>query len=145
MGTGKRLDIAQRTFDFAIRVVKLAHFLDQKPGIGRTLSKQILRSGTSVGANVEESRAAQSKSDFIHKLQISLKESRETVYWLRLLSGSNVVPAEQINDLLLEAEEITRILGASVVTARKRRNIVTAGFIALASSLLGLLNFANHF
>ena len=73
--------ITDRTKQFAIRIVKACSFLDEKPGVLRTLSKQLLRSGTSIGANVRESRSAQSDKDFLSKLEIALKEARETQYW----------------------------------------------------------------
>jgi len=70
------LPITDRTFNFAVRVVNLCKVLDEEPGVGRTLSRQLIRSGTSIGANVEESQAAQSTADFVHKMEISLKEAR---------------------------------------------------------------------
>ena len=80
-----RQDIAERTFQFSIRIVKLCKFLREKKGTAYDLSKQLIRSGTSIGANIEESQSAESKADFIHKMNIALKEARETHYWLRLL------------------------------------------------------------
>jgi four helix bundle protein len=77
-------DIESRTFDFALAIVTLCQALDAQPGVGRTLSRQLLRSGTSIGANVEEAQAGQSRADFISKNGIALKEARETHYWLRL-------------------------------------------------------------
>lgn len=82
-------DLADRTFKFAVRIVRLSMWMDEKPGASRTLSNQLLRSGTSIGANVEEGLAAQSEADFISKYSISCKEARETHYWLRLLSEQN--------------------------------------------------------
>ncbi|RUR77811.1 four helix bundle protein [Chlorogloeopsis fritschii PCC 9212] len=111
-------DICDRTFTFSIRIVKLCQFLDDKPGVARTLAQQLLRSGTSIGANVEEAQAAQSKADFIGKMMIALKESRETRYWLRLLVASEIVPQEKISQLQTEAEELTRILGAIVISTK---------------------------
>jgi len=72
--------ITERTFELAVRVVKLCQVLDENPGVARTLPRQPIRSGTSIGANVEESQAAQSNADFTHKLEIALKEARETQY-----------------------------------------------------------------
>jgi four helix bundle protein len=112
-------DIRECTFEFAVRVVKLCQHLDQKPGVSRTLSKQLLRSGTSIGANIEEAKAAQSRADFITKCTIAQKEARETHYWLRLLDATQVVPSERITDLLTEAEQLTRVVAAIVVAARK--------------------------
>ena len=112
-------DIGRRTFDLAIRMVKLCKHLEQKAGVGRTLSWQLLRSGTSIGANVEEAQAGQSKADFISKNAIALKEARETDYWLRLLVAAQIVPERRISGLQAEVEELKRILGAIVVSAKK--------------------------
>lgn len=109
-------DICDRTFTFSVRIVNLCQFLDDKPGVTRTLAQQLLRSGTSIGANVEEAQAAQ--SNFISKLMIALKESRETRYWLRLLIASEIVPQERISQLQTEAEELTKILGAIIVSTK---------------------------
>ena len=79
-------DIKERTFEFALRIIKLCQHLDKKPGVPRTLSYQLLKAGTSVGANVEEAQAGQSRPDFISKNSIALKEARECHYWLRCLS-----------------------------------------------------------
>ena len=72
----KSISITDRTKAFAIRIIKACSFLDEKPGVCRTLSKQLLRSGTSIGANVHESRSAQSDKDFLHKMEIALKEAQ---------------------------------------------------------------------
>lgn len=73
---GKSISITDRTKAFAVRIIKACSFLDEKPGVCRTLSKQLLRSGTSIGANVHESRSAQSDKDFLHKMEIALKEAQ---------------------------------------------------------------------
>jgi four helix bundle protein len=72
----EKLDIDKRTFKFSLRIVRLCKKLDEKPGVGRTLSRQVLRSGTSIGANVEEAQAGQSRADFVSKLNIALKRWR---------------------------------------------------------------------
>ena len=105
--------ITDRTKDFAIRVIKACSFLDEHPGVARTLSRQLLRSGTSIGANVHEAQSAQSEKDFLSKLEIALKEARETEYWLEILIKSGVVKAGKFNPLLQEAKEIGKILVAS--------------------------------
>ena len=87
--------------------------------MARTLSRQLLRSGTSIGANVEEAQAGQSRADFISKNLIALKEARETGYWLRLLAAAQVVPENRLSTLRNEVEELKRILGAIVVSAKK--------------------------
>jgi four helix bundle protein len=111
--------ITERTFEFSVRVVKLWQVLDEKPGVSRTLSRQLLRSGTSIGANVEEGRAGQSKPDFINKNAIALKEARETHYWLRLLVASEILPESELSSLIKEAEELKLILGAIIVNSKK--------------------------
>ena len=100
----------ERTFEFARRVVKLCQMLDQTPGVSRTLAGQLLRSGTSICANVEEGQAGQSRADFSSKLSVACKEARETHYWLRLLAASKVVPEPRLEDLLDEANQLLAIL-----------------------------------
>jgi len=83
------------------------------------LSKQILRSGTSIGADIEEANQAQSKSDFIHKLSIALKEAAETNYWLRLLRDSKLIESKLAESFLTDCEELQKILTASIKTSKK--------------------------
>ena len=108
-------DIRSRTFEFSVQIIELYKYLqiDKKEYM---LGKQLLRSGTSIGANVEEATAAQSKKDFIAKMSISLKEARETNYWLRLLKRTGYI---QKNEMIKESEEIMNILGAIIRTSRK--------------------------
>ena len=105
--------ITDRTKLFAIRIIKACVFLDEKPGVSRSLAKQLLRSGTSIGANVREAQSAQSNKDFINKLEIALKEARETQYWLEILIESELVSPSKFNSILQEANEIGKILVAS--------------------------------
>lgn len=107
------ISIQDRTKKFAIRIVKACSFLDEKPGVLRTLGNQLLRSGTSVGANCREAKSAQSQRDFINKLEIALKECHETQYWLEILIESGLVNPNKFNLLLQEAIEIGKILTAS--------------------------------
>jgi four helix bundle protein len=116
----KPRDIVVRTFDFAVRTIKLCQHLDQKPGVNRTLGQQLLRCGTSIGSNVEEAQAAESRADFVSKYSISLKEAREAHYRLRLLCAARIVTAAKLNSLLTEADEIKRVLGAIIVSTKKR-------------------------
>lgn len=109
----KSISIADRTKLFAIRIIKACTFLDETPGVCRTLSKQLLRSGTSIGANVRESRSAQSDKDFLNKMEIALKEARETEYWLEIIIESELVEKSKFDSLLKEANEINKILIAS--------------------------------
>ncbi len=113
-------DIQKRTFDFAVRIVKL---MDKLP---RTLAaveigKQLLRSGTSVGANVQEADAAESRSDFIHKMSIALKEARESRYWLYLIDATVMQNVDEVKALIQESTELTKILFTIIANARKTR------------------------
>lgn len=109
--------ILVKTFDFALSIIELYKIMvEQKEYV---ISKQLLRSGTSIGANVEEATAAISKKDFTAKMSISSKEARETKYWLRLLEKSKLVSVDlkkQLNDI----EEIINILTAIVKTSQSR-------------------------
>jgi four helix bundle protein len=103
----------------AVNIVELAGQLDKKSQSARILSAQILRAGTSIGSNVEEAQAGESKADFIHKYNIALKEARETKYWLRLLRASNMAPDANLALLTKEADEISRIIAQIIINARK--------------------------
>ena len=102
--------IQDRTLSFAVRVVKLCKFLSEQSDVTRVLYKQLIRSGTSIGANVREAQSAQSDRDFLHKLEIALKEARETEYWLILLVRADLVKEQRIRLLRQECEEIIKIL-----------------------------------
>lgn len=113
-------DICDRTFAFAVRTVKLCRFLDQQRNIDRGLIKQLSKSGTSIGANVEEAQAGQSTPDFISKYGIALKEARETRYWLRVLVAAECISQQRVEDMLSEIDEIMRIIGAIIISAKRR-------------------------
>jgi len=115
----KPRDIEKRTFEFGVRIIKLCQFLERKSWVNSTLGRQILRCGTSVGSNVEEAQAAESRADFISKNNISLKEAQETHYRLRLLAAAEVVSLARLQPILDEALELKRILGAIVVSAKR--------------------------
>jgi four helix bundle protein len=109
--------IKEKSFAFALRIVKLYQFLcDTKKEY--VLSKQVLRSGTSIGANVRESEHGQSKADFIHKISISLKEANETDYWLELLFESGYLEEKMYLSIKQDCEEILKILTAIVKTSK---------------------------
>ncbi|MCL2598123.1 MAG: four helix bundle protein [Paludibacter sp.] len=113
--------IQEKSFAFAIRIVKLYKFLcEEKKEF--VLSKQILRSGTSIGANIEESIGGQSDKDFLSKISIAYKETRETVYWLKLLLATDYLNQEQADRLLKDAEEICKILGKIQITIKNRNS-----------------------
>jgi len=117
----KNQNIVERTFHFALDILKLSVILDEKSSSQRIIFKQIIRSGTSVGANIEEGQAAESKADFIHKYSIALKEAREAKYWLKLLSASNLVEVTQLDLLINESDEICRIIAQIIINARKKK------------------------
>lgn len=100
-----------KSYDFAIRIVKLYKYfvLEKKEFV---LSKQLLRSGTSIGANVEEAIGAQSRKDFFAKLTIAYKEARESHYWIRLLKDTDYLTVSESDSLLKDIEEILRIIGS---------------------------------
>jgi len=106
-----------KSYEFAIRIVELYKYLcEEKKEF--VLSKQLLRSGTSIGANVEEAIGGQSRKDFMAKLSISYKEARETHYWIRLLRDTNYLTKEKSKPYLLEIEEILKIIGSIQKTIR---------------------------
>lgn len=117
----KGRDIVERMFDFAVRIVKLADMLAPGSRIGEKLALQIIKSGTSIGANVEEAQAAESRPDFIHKYRISLKEARETKYWLRLIVAANLLTERRVGGLRTEADEISRVIAQIIINSRKKR------------------------
>jgi four helix bundle protein len=103
--------IQQKSYAFAVRIVRMCQFLREKKK-ERTLSKQVLRSGTSIGANVEEAIGAQSRADFRAKMGIAYKEARETTYWLRLLKDTGYLSDSEFESIHSKAEEICRIIGS---------------------------------
>ena len=108
--------VKKKSFEFSLKVISL--FKDLKKEKEFVISNQLLRSGTSIGANIEEASAAQSKKDFIAKMSISSKEARETKYWLRLLKESELTQID-VKSLLLDIEELIRILTSIVKTSQK--------------------------
>ncbi len=117
---GKARDLCEHTFRFALRIVNLCQKLSANPGVARIMANQLLRSGTSIGANVEEGQAAQSDADFVSKYSIARKEARETHYWLRLLSESKIVPQDQLASLISESDELIAILTTIVKKVQMR-------------------------
>lgn len=112
--------IQEKSFAFAVRIVNLyKHLCEEKKEF--ILSKQLLRAGTSIGANVEEAIGGQSKKDFFAKLTISYKEARETHYWLRLLKATNYLSEEESYSLLLDVEELLKIIGSIQKTIRNSK------------------------
>ncbi len=112
-----RSPLSEKSFHFALRIVKLSDYL-RKEKKEFVISKQILRSGTAIGALVAEGKYAQSKADFLHKLTIALKEAAETEYWIRLLEASNYLDKKMYTSLHQDLDEILRILIASTKTIK---------------------------
>lgn len=112
-------ELRQRLYAFALRVVEFVKSLP-KNWIARELGRQLLKSGTSLAANYEEACAAFSKGDFTYKISTSLKEARESNYWLRLIKDSTLSNSDELYELIEESEAISKISGKSVITARKK-------------------------
>jgi four helix bundle protein len=110
----KKNVIKEKSYKFALEIIQLSKVLNESHQF--VLSKQILKSGTSIGANVEEGIGGQSKKDFRAKMSIAYKEARETHYWLRLLKDSNLIPAKDANLLVRDCHELKHILGAILVS-----------------------------
>ena len=119
MNETKRNDLPARTKAFALRIIRLYSALP-KAGAAQVIGRQVLRSGTSVGAQYREAFRARSKSEFASKMQSALQELEETVYWLELLTESGLMQKEKLANLSREARELTGIFVSSVKTARKQ-------------------------
>jgi four helix bundle protein len=113
--------ILDKSYDFALRTAKLYLFLREEKKEFE-MSKQILRSGTSIGANVEEAIGGQSRKDFTSKLGIAYKEARETKFWLRLLTDTKLITAAMSSSLLNDCEELLRIIGSILKTIKRGRS-----------------------
>src|SRR5689334_9297164 len=114
----QRRDLAERTKKFALRVVRLVSKLP-KNDVGRVIGRQLLRSGTSIGANYREATRATTKRHFTSILVTALREADETLYWLELLADSNTVKPQLLEDLTAECRELVAILAASAKKARR--------------------------
>ena len=112
--------VADKSFEFAVRIVNLSKYLRYREK-EFVLSKQLLRSGTSIGANVSEGRRAQSKADFLAKMNIALKEANETHYWLRLLYRTDYLTKSEFQSIESDVDELLRILTAICKTAAERK------------------------
>lgn len=114
----KKNIILDKSFDFSLKVIGF-YSTAVREHREYIISKQLLRAGTSIGANVSEAQSASSKRDFIHKLEISLKESRETSYWLRLIKYSDLYKGVNVDELLNEVEALISILVAIIKNGKK--------------------------
>ena len=109
----------ERFLNFAARIIKLVNAMPRFLA-GRHVATQLLRSGTSAGANYEEARGGESRADFIHKLAVSWKETRESRYWLQLIHRAQLLKPILVAKLLQESDELSRILSKSLATARDK-------------------------
>ena len=112
--------LTRKSIEFATRIIKLQKYLIKNKK-ETTISKQIVRCGTSIGANINEANYGQSKVDFISKLHISLKETAETEYWLKLLINSDFITAEEGESLIKDCLELKKMLIASINTAKTKK------------------------
>ena len=110
--------VEQKSFLFAIRIVKLCEYL-RKSKKEYTLSKQLLRAGTSIGANIAEAQQAQSRADFSSKINIALKEAVETNYWLRLLNATDILSQREFQSIIADCCELEKMLTAIVKTTNE--------------------------
>ncbi len=113
--------VYNKSMQFAVRIVLLCKFLNSEKQ-ERVLSKQLLRSGTSIGANMREASYAESTDDFIHKMSIALKEASETEYWLELLHRTDYLTFEQYGSIRKDCSELAKMLTAIVKTTKQRRD-----------------------
>ena len=119
MSKGATLD---KSKSFALRIIRFYSFLQKEKG-EYVISKQLLRSGTSIGANARESNNAQSSADFINKLSIALKEADETAYWLELLYESGIIERSHFESLYSDLNELIALLTASIKTSKQNNDI----------------------
>ena len=119
-------DVRERVFQFVLRIMKLCGSLS-KTEANKIITSQILRSSTSIGANLEEAVGAHTRSDFIYTMNIAKKEIRETNYWLKLIHASNnIAIRNRMTSLLQEGEELAKILTVSVKNASKRQLVINS-------------------
>jgi len=112
--------LSERLENFAVEIIRIGQTLE-KTFVGRKLFGQLVNASTSAGANYEEACGAESRSDFIHKLQIVLKELRESLYWLRLIAKLELIAEAKLFPTIQEGKELANIIAKSIVTARKNR------------------------
>jgi four helix bundle protein len=118
MATERKGDLRERIFAFACEVVQFTRRLSREPGVVRQIAWQLAAAATSAGANLEEAKSAYSRRDFAAKNSISLKEMRESLYWLRLIRRCDLAPAAEVQTLIKEADELTAMLTAGMKRLR---------------------------
>jgi len=112
--------IQEKTYRFALKIIQL--YREMNPQKQFVLPQQLLKAGTSIGANVEEALGAQSRKDFISKMSIAYKEARETNYWLRLIRDSNVYTSNSLEYLISESNELNKILSSIIKTSKEKNS-----------------------
>ena len=113
-------EIAERLIEFAVRIIKIVVKL-QKSFVGRHIAGQLLKSGTSPGANYEEARGAESRADFIHKMGIVLKELKESRFWLILIHRAKILATQEVEGAIDECEQLCAIIAQSIITAKSKK------------------------
>ena len=114
-------DLRKRTKDFALRIIRLYSSLPTSSTVAQVIGKQVLRSGTSVGAHYREAYSSRSDAEFVSKIEVGLQEIEETVYWFELLIESELISEKRLKNLLEEASELTAIFVTSVKKVKQRR------------------------
>ena len=108
----------QKSFEFAVRIIKFYKFLLSKDKSLRSVFEQLLKAGTSIGANISEAQSAHSKKDFINKLDISLKEARETDFWLKVFHAAEIINDNEFSSIYHDCDQLLRLLVSSLKTAK---------------------------
>jgi four helix bundle protein len=132
--------ICDRAFQFATRIVKLCDLMAPRGFSARHIASQLIRCGTSIGANAEEAQEGQTKPDFIAKMSVSRKEARETTWWLRLAVQTEIVRLEEVSWELSEAKQLLAMTKAAVKTARSSSSRGVVGVLLALGSLLSALS-----
>ena len=115
-------DIRKRVYQYALRAIRLHQYLQkQSDSASWIIGKQYLRAATSIGANIEEAQASESRADFAHKVGIAQKEARESLFWLRLLMDSRIISNSRLKPLTKETEELIAVITAIVVNTKSRQ------------------------
>ena len=115
-----KIDVTERTLKFAVEIIKLSNKLPGNPS-GFVIANQIVRSGTSIGANIQEAQDAISKKEFIHSMNIALKETKETNFWLEIIRQSDILEPKDLENILKEICEIIKILTTIVKKAKRNK------------------------
>jgi four helix bundle protein len=126
-------EVSERLLDYGVRAIRVVEALPRTL-VGRRIGDQLLRSSISVGANYEEAQGAESREDFVHKLQIALKEIRESNYWLRLLAKADIIPVNRLSAILDESNQLRAMLSKAVATTKGKRKTASASSVSISQS-----------